>query len=184
MCLRLLRISADSSGSMPLSGNHNHRRVSYLEVDPVNSVTDILEHALIGHEEVAVLEASFTAAGEEQRDTQPSDRPHFYRRVSIFFCSFLFFLLFALIWDSLPLLEGSPAKEESNLPLKDQQPGFRGQRTCSHSRLHSQQIHWLLNFLMVELKRLNHNYIMITFIFLVRMILSFLTLISIHAFSN
>lgn len=143
---------------------HEQERARYLEVDPVNSVTDILEHALIGHEEVAVLEASFTAGGEEQRDTQPSERPHFYGRFLNCFCSFLFFLFFfvcffALIWDSLPLLEGSPAKEESNLPLKDQQPGFRGQRTCSHSRLHSQQIYW------VELKRLNNHYIMITFIF-------------------
>lgn len=36
--------------------------------------------------------------------------------------------LFAFKWDSLPLLEGSPAKQESILPLKDQQPGFRGQK--------------------------------------------------------
>lgn len=49
--------------------------------------------------------------------------------------------LFAFKWDSLPLLEGSPAKQESILPLKDQQPGFRGQRTCSHSRLHSLPIY-------------------------------------------
>lgn len=127
MCLSLLRISVGSSGSMTLSGNHNHRRASYLEVDPVNSVTDILEHALIGHEEVAILEASFTATGEEQRDTQPSDRPHFYRRVSIFFCSFLFFLLFALIWDSLPLLEGVPSQRGKQSPPK--RPTTRFQRT-------------------------------------------------------
>lgn len=82
-------------------------------------------------------------------------------KLFLFFSLFSFFFVcfFALIWDSLPLLEGSPAKEESNLPLKDQQPGFRGQRTCSHSRLHSQQIY------LVELKRLNNHYIMITFIF-------------------
>ncbi len=57
-------------------------RVSYLEVDPVDGVTDVLEHALIGHEEVAIFEAGFTAGGEEQRHTraQPSDRPHLYRR--------------------------------------------------------------------------------------------------------
>lgn len=65
-------------------------------MDPVNSIADILEHALIGHEEVAMLEASFTAEGEEQRDTQPSDGPHFYRRSSIcllffsVFCNFFF----------------------------------------------------------------------------------------------
>lgn len=55
-----------------------------LEVDPVDGVADILEHALIGHEEVAIFEASFTAGGEEQRHTrtQPSDRPHLYRRFS------------------------------------------------------------------------------------------------------
>lgn len=108
-------------------------------MDPVDSVADILEHALIGHEEVAVLEAGFAAAGEEQRHTQPSDGPHFYRSFSIFFALFscffsclicflfLFFLLFALIWDSLPLLEGSPAKEEKQTPPK--RPTTRFQRT-------------------------------------------------------
>lgn len=96
MRLSLLRISVGSSGSMTSLGNRNRRRASYLEVDPVDSVPDILEHALIGHEEVAVLEASFTAAGEEQRDTQPSDRPHFYRRVSIFFLFFSLFFCFLL----------------------------------------------------------------------------------------
>lgn len=65
----------------------------YLEVDPVHSVADVLEHTLVGHEEVAVLEARFTAAGEEQTDTQPSDGPHFYRRFSIFGV-FLFACLF------------------------------------------------------------------------------------------
>lgn len=144
---------------------HNRRGTTYLEVDPVDSVADVLEHTLVGHEEVAVLEARFTAGGEEQTDTQPSDGPHFYRSFSnvllfLFFFFFVlvsfffFFLLFALIWDSLPLLEGSPAKEESKLPLKDQQPGFRGQRTCSHSRLHSQQIYSLVHFLIVELKEM------------------------------
>lgn len=77
-------------------------------MDPVDSVADILEHALIGHEEVAVLEAGFAAEGEEQRDTQPSDGPHFYRSFSIFFCSFFlvifsclisFFFFFAFCFD-------------------------------------------------------------------------------------
>lgn len=42
------------------------RRRSHLEVDPVHAVPDVLEHALIGHEEVAIFEASLTAAGEGQ----------------------------------------------------------------------------------------------------------------------
>lgn len=116
--------------------------VADLEVNPVDGVADILEHALVGHEEVAVFEASLAAAGvggeERSRDTQePSDGPQLYRGVSnAWHLGFVF--LFAFIWDSLPLLERSPAKQESILPLKDQQPGFRGQRTCSHSRLHPQ----------------------------------------------
>lgn len=75
-------------------------KARYLEVDPVNSVSDILEHTLVGHEEVAVLEASFTAGGEEQRDTQPSERPHFYARFLNCFCSFLsfFFAFFFLLF--------------------------------------------------------------------------------------
>lgn len=72
-----------------------------------------------------------------------------------------FVFLFAFKWDSLPLLEGSPAKQESILPLKDQQPGFRGQRTCSHSRLHSQQIYRPLYLLTVACKRLSYGYTMI-----------------------
>lgn len=40
------------------------RRRPNLEVDPVHAVPDVLEHALVGHEEVAVFEASLTAAGE------------------------------------------------------------------------------------------------------------------------
>lgn len=51
-------------------------------MDPVDGVADILEHALIGHEKVAIFEASFTAEGEEQRHTEPSDRPQLYRGVS------------------------------------------------------------------------------------------------------
>lgn len=35
----------------------------YLEVNPVHRVPNVLEHALVGHEEVAVLEARFTARG-------------------------------------------------------------------------------------------------------------------------
>lgn len=35
----------------------------HLEVDPVHAVPDVLEHALKGHEEVAVFEARLTAAG-------------------------------------------------------------------------------------------------------------------------
>lgn len=73
-----------------------------------------------------------------------------------------FVFLFAFIWDSLPLLEGSPAKQESILPLKDQQPGFRGQRTCNHSRLHSQQIYRPLYLFTVRLERLSENYTMIS----------------------
>lgn len=118
--------------------------MAYLEVDPVDGVADVLKHALVGHEEVAVFEASLAAAGVwgveggGGRDTQePSDGPQLYRGVSnAWHLGFVF--LFAFIWDSLPLLERSPAKQESILPLKDQQPGFRGQRTCSHSRLHPQ----------------------------------------------
>lgn len=44
--------------------------MSHLEVDPVDGVADVLEHALIGHEEVAIFEAAFTAGGEEQRQTR------------------------------------------------------------------------------------------------------------------
>lgn len=85
-------------GAAPVCRGHEQERARYLEVDPVNSVTDVLEHALIGHEEVAVLEASFTAGGEEQRDTQPSERPHFYGRFLNCFCSFLsLFFLFAFL---------------------------------------------------------------------------------------
>lgn len=58
--------------------------LSHLEVDPVDGVADVLEHALVGHEEVAILKASFTAGGEEQRHTrtQPSHRPHLNRTFS------------------------------------------------------------------------------------------------------
>ena len=61
-----------------------HECEVYLEVDPVDGVADVLEHALVGHEEVAIFEAGFTAGGEEQRHTrtEPSDRPHLYRRFS------------------------------------------------------------------------------------------------------
>lgn len=54
----------------------------HLEVDPVDGIADVLEHALVGHEEVSIFEAGFTAGGEEQRHTrtQPSHRPHLYRR--------------------------------------------------------------------------------------------------------
>lgn len=45
------------------------RRRPHLEVDPVHAIPHVLEHALIGHEEVAIFEASLTAAceGEELR---------------------------------------------------------------------------------------------------------------------
>lgn len=44
---------------------------SYLEVDPVDGVADVLEHALEGHEEVAIFKASLTAEVRgEERDTQ------------------------------------------------------------------------------------------------------------------
>lgn len=39
-----------------------HRSL-YLEVNPVHSISDILEHALVGHEEVPVFESSLTATG-------------------------------------------------------------------------------------------------------------------------
>lgn len=49
---------------------------AHLEVDPVYGVADVLEHALVGHEEVAVLEARLAAAGEEeeQRHTRAVGR--------------------------------------------------------------------------------------------------------------
>ena len=34
--------------------------MSHLEVDPVDGVADVLEHALIGHEKVTIFEASLT----------------------------------------------------------------------------------------------------------------------------
>lgn len=72
--------------------------------------------------------------------------------------------LFAFKWDSLPLLEGSPAKQENILPLKDQQPGFRGQRTCNHSRLHSQKKNYRpLNLLTLTVRGLSCCYIRISF---------------------
>lgn len=45
-------------------------------MNPVNSVTDVLEHALVGHEEVTVFEAGLTAVGEEeeQRHTRAVGR--------------------------------------------------------------------------------------------------------------
>lgn len=50
--------------------------VPHLEVDPVDGVADVLEHALVGHEEVAVFEAGLAAAGEEeeQRHTRAVGR--------------------------------------------------------------------------------------------------------------
>lgn len=106
-------------------------------MDPVNSIPDILEHAFKGHEEVAIFEASFTA-GEGSKDTHVHSRRTGHSFIEGFQKHDICFL-FAFKWDSLPLLEGSPAKQENILPLKDQQPGFRGQRTCNHSRLHSQK---------------------------------------------
>lgn len=47
--------------------------VFYLEVDPVDSIADVLEHALVGHEEVAVFETSFTAEGGS-KDTHVHSR--------------------------------------------------------------------------------------------------------------
>lgn len=38
----------------------------YLKVDPVDSVSHVLEHALEGHEEVSVFEACLTARGFEK----------------------------------------------------------------------------------------------------------------------
>lgn len=38
---------------------------THLEVDPVHAVPHVLEHALKGHEEVAVFEARLTTAGRE-----------------------------------------------------------------------------------------------------------------------
>lgn len=68
----------------------------YLEMNPVNGITDILEHALVGHEEVAVFEAGVAADGKEQRDTQPSDRPRFYRMFlkTFFACLLLYGIAF------------------------------------------------------------------------------------------
>lgn len=71
---------------------------AYLEVDPVDGIADVLEHALVGHEEVAVFEASFTAEEEEQRHTQPSDGPHLYPRLfknmTFGFCLLLYGIAF------------------------------------------------------------------------------------------
>lgn len=40
-------------------------------MDPVDGVADVLEHALEGHEEVAIFKASLTAEVRgEERDTQ------------------------------------------------------------------------------------------------------------------
>lgn len=39
-----------------------HRSL-YLKVNPVHSISDILEHALVGHEEVPIFESSLTATG-------------------------------------------------------------------------------------------------------------------------
>lgn len=88
--------------------------------------------------------------------------------------------LFAFKWDSLPLLERSPAKQESILPLKDQQPGFRGQRPCSHSRLHSQQIYRPLYPLTVTFKIVLFRFDSLKLV--ENMFHSCLILIRIHAF--
>lgn len=45
-------------------------RRSHLEVDPVHAVPHVLEHALKGHEEVAVFEARLTTAGREGPDVR------------------------------------------------------------------------------------------------------------------
>lgn len=45
-------------------------RPSHLEVDPVHGVPDVLEHALKGHEEVAIFEARLTTAGREGPDVR------------------------------------------------------------------------------------------------------------------
>lgn len=44
-------------------GRGSGHRSLYLEVDPVHSISDVLEHALVGHEEVPVFEPSLTATG-------------------------------------------------------------------------------------------------------------------------
>lgn len=62
----------------------NLQRAPHLEVDPVDGVADVLEHALIGHEEVAILEAGFTAGGGEQRHTRTQPSEAFQNMTSAF----------------------------------------------------------------------------------------------------
>lgn len=78
---------------------------------PVYSVSDILEHALEGHEEVSILKACFTAKGLKRTKGQQSkmlssSSDTLYRQSDMF------------KWDSLPLFEVVRAKQESSLPLK------------------------------------------------------------------
>lgn len=80
-------------------------------MNPVYSISDILEHALERHEEVSIFKACFTAEGLERTNRQQSKRPSastdtLYRQSDMF------------KWDSLPLFEVVRAKQESSLPLK------------------------------------------------------------------
>lgn len=38
----------------------------YLEMNPVDTVSDVLEHALVGHEKVTIFEASLTTNGDSE----------------------------------------------------------------------------------------------------------------------
>lgn len=71
---------------------------AYLEVNPVDSVSDILKHALVGHEEVSVLKTLFTAKGAKIAGPC-DDRPEPYTQLTFSHACFK--------RDSLPLFEVS-----------------------------------------------------------------------------